>query len=869
MYEVIIGRIPKDSERFGKRGTILLGKQYVKMAQTTSLSNEVYMDVARSHIVSIFGKRGGGKCIHGDTLITLDNGLTLPIKELENNNNNIFTLKHDLKIDKSSKTDFYKRQATKLLEIKLRSGKKIKLTPEHPLLTIKGWIPAERLKIKDRLATPRKIQAFGNSILSEEEVKILAYMIAEGQTRCMFFCNYDKKIVNDLANSVKLFNPVLELTQIRENHYKINSRKQHRKVLSYNSIRDEKGRFTRGSSIDIEKSKIRQLLEKHNLYNMHSTKKIISNQILQLPKNLTALFLNRLFSCDGSIYKNKHRETSYTWQISYSSSSETLIRQVHHLLLRFGILSKLREKKTKCNNKIFNSYELVIRTDNVIKFIQEIGFYGEKEEKQKIALREATALNPNVDTIPRELWDFYRPKSWVNSGRELGYKIPKSARSSINYSPSRQKLLQIAESDNSKRIKQLALSDIFWDEIISIEELNGDFIVYDLSVPEYHNFIANDIIVHNSYTLGVMAEGMSSLPKDVSQNISVIMLDTMGIFWTMKYPNKKDEKLLKEWNLEETPFNIQVYTPIGYFKKYKEKGTSDFPFSIKPSELDAFDWCATFGIKQTDELGILIEKIINKLKETNEDYSIEDIINEIRQEQIEDSLKYAAENRFNNALSWGLFSDRGTSLKDLVTGGKVTVIDISCYATIPGAKEIRALVIGLIAEKLFIERMIARKNEEYQSIHETMHYFEKEKMKELDMPMVWLIVDEAHEFLPNKGTTLASKPLITILREGREPGISLILASQQPGKIHTDVITQSDIVLSHRITAKIDVDALSLLMQSYMREGLDEQLDTLPRVNGSAIIFDDVNERIYPIQVRPRLTWHGGEAPVAVFDEEK
>ncbi len=372
-----------------------------------------------------------------------------------------------------------------------------------------------------------------------------------------------------------------------------------------------------------------------------------------------------------------------------------------------------------------------------------------------------------------------------------------------------------------------------------------------------------------SYTMGVIGEGMSSLPKEISQNISVIFLDTMGIYWTMKYPNKKDKKLLKEWNLEEKSLNAQIYTPIGYFKKYKEKGITDFPFSIKASELDASDWCMTFGIKLTDELGVLIEKVINKLKEANESYSVEDIINEIRQEQIEDNLKFAAENRFNNALSWGLFSDKGTSLKDLVSGGKITVIDVSCYATIPGAREVRALVIGLIAEKLFIERMIARKNEEYAAIHEATHYFsEEKKMKKLNVPMVWLIIDEAHEFLPNKGSTLASKPLITILREGREPGISLILASQQPGKIHTDVITQSDIVLSHRITAKLDVDALGLLMQSYMREGLDKQLDTLPRVKGAGIIFDDVNERIYPIQIRPRFTWHGGEAPIAVFEEE-
>jgi len=131
------------------------------------------------------------------------------------------------------------------------------------------------------------------------------------------------------------------------------------------------------------------------------------------------------------------------------------------------------------------------------------------------------------------------------------------------------------------------------------------------------------------------------------------------------------------------------------------------------------------------------------------------------------------------------------------------------------------------------------------------------------------LVHNCHEFLPNDGKTLATDPLVTILREGRQPGISLILASQQPGKIHTDVMTQADVVIAHHITAKMDTEALGALMQSYMREGLVEQLDDLPRVKGAAIIFDDNNEKMYPIRLRPRFTWHGGEDPSALPKKEE
>jgi len=170
---------------------------------------------------------------------------------------------------------------------------------------------------------------------------------------------------------------------------------------------------------------------------------------------------------------------------------------------------------------------------------------------------------------------------------------------------------------------------------------------------------------------------------------------------------------------------------------------------------------------------------------------------------------------------------------------------------------------------MFVERMIARKFEEFEEVKASTHYFTEEAKKKKEMPLVWLVIDEAHEFLPNTGKTVASAPLITILREGRQPGISLVLASQQPGKIHTDVMTQADTVIAHRITAKIDVDALGQLMQSYMREGLPQMLDNLPDLKGSAIIFDDTNEKMYPMRMRPRITWHGGGSPAAIREEKE
>lgn len=372
-----------------------------------------------------------------------------------------------------------------------------------------------------------------------------------------------------------------------------------------------------------------------------------------------------------------------------------------------------------------------------------------------------------------------------------------------------------------------------------------------------------------SYTLGVIAEGMADLPAEIKQNLSIILLDTMGVYWTMKYPNKKELPELKEWGMDPKALDVKIYTPVQFYQEYRDKGIpTDFPFAIQPNELTAEDWCITFETDINGPIGVLIERVINELREENKDegYSIQEIISRLEKEEAAAEVKEAAKNRFYNTASWGIFDKQGTKMEELASSGTVSILDISCYATMPNGWKIKSLVVGLISKKLFMQRMLVRKDEEFAQLHESMRYFSTPQNAKQEFPLVWIVLDEAHEFLPRQGKTTASDPLITILREGRQPGISLILATQQPGKIHTDVMTQSDTVLSHRITARIDTEALGALMQSYMREGLDVQLDKLPRTKGSALLFDDTNEKLYPVKIRPRFTWHGGESPSAYHE---
>ncbi|MDD5182471.1 MAG: LAGLIDADG family homing endonuclease [Candidatus Nanoarchaeia archaeon] len=848
MAEIVIGRSERDVEKYGIEGTIFVGKQYVKMGETMSLANKILLDVVRPHVILVSGKRGEGKCIHGDTEIILSDGSIKTVKELANDENQIVALNQILKLKTAEKTKFYVREANELLEIKLRTGRTIKLTPEHPLLTVKGWENACNLNVGSRVATPRELNIFGTEFLEDSKVKILAYLIAEGHMSNNFvlFCNSDDKIVTDFKNSINEFDRNLLIKKHGHLNLRIVECKRH------------------GHGID-SKSSIRKWLGEIGIYGKLSTEKFIPDSVFKLPKNKVALFLNRLFSCDGTIYPREE-----TWDVSYSSSSKKLIMQVQHLLLRFGVVSVLKTKVTPRNL----NYELIIRGAQIIRFLNEIGFFGVKELRAALALRELSSkkFNPNIDTVPKEIWEWYRPNNWAEIGRTMGYSTPKGLRSSINYAPNRQKLKQIALADKNEAALMLAESDIYWDEITEINRLSGKFTVYDISVPEHHNFVAADIIVHNSYTLAMIAEGISDLPKEISQNIAPLFLDTMGIFWTMKQPNFRDEALLTKWGLQPRGLtNVKVFVPGGKFDEMVEQGIPvDEKFYITTSEINADEWCYVMGINATSDEGVLIASVINRLNKKEERYGIKDIVKEVEKDEDSDKrIKAVVRTRFEAADAWGLFADEGTAVEQIIVGGQATVLDISAYAHVYGGFSIRALVVGLFAKKILEQRMAVRKIEEQEEIEKGFSYYTRRDVKKKRIPLVWMFIDEIHEFLPLDSETIATGPLLQVIREGRQPGISMIVATQQPGKMNTDVLSQCDLVISHRVTAKDDINALNRIMQTYLTSELREYFDELPRVQGTAVILDQNQERMYSVQMRPRFSWHGGETPTAIPPKER
>jgi len=347
-----------------------------------------------------------------------------------------------------------------------------------------------------------------------------------------------------------------------------------------------------------------------------------------------------------------------------------------------------------------------------------------------------------------------------------------------------------------------------------------------------------------SYSMGILIEEMFKLPPSIKRNICGLVVDTQGIFWTMKSPAEKDAGLLKEWGLLPQGFDVTVYVPEGQEKTFSSAGVDyDGVFSFSPSELRAEDWLRVFELDANEPLGILLQKSL-----PTGNYTIDNIIDSIKKSGATDVEKAALENRFETARGWGIFGS--SKVPPLLEPGKMTVLDISLTP-----QNVRALLVGLACNKIFIERVEARRKEELADIEMT-------RIKRVPMP--WLIIDEAHNFIPNEGITPSTEILKKIVKEGRQPGITLALVTQQPEKLHPDALSQCDMIISHRLTAENDVKALKSIMQTYMLYDIEKYLNELPKLKGTAIILDDNSERLYKIRMRPRQSWHAGSSPIAL-----
>jgi chromosome segregation protein len=534
----------------------------------------------------IVGPNGSGKSSSYDTIITLSDGREIQLGELVDNqienaqviknlkdgiyvdgDNSIEILslnKNTMKIEKKKVSKFIRREGDILYKIRTRTGKEVKATGCHPVMIFKdGKIKSvliQDLKQGELIATPRKISIIPKNNFDSDIARLLGYIIGDGYIAKdrIEFVNSDNVIMKDFKN---IINTKFKIFTIKERVEKNTTRIYIRNKAFVQFIR---AFFNADSeAITSEKKEIPQIILSSNLNS-------ISN------------ILSGLYDTDGSVRKD-------IAIIEFCTKNKRLANQVQGLLLRLGIISKVKKRLSAAYNtqkKIRRDYFYVYiyGKENLQKFYDNIKLNSSHKNEgiQKHIIKDI-ATNPNTDLLPQEtnyyirrlanllgikpkplrrlypslsayienrclpsrnklsvIIDIFEEKfnvltsdfkylahnqiNLISFMDRLNLSVPVISKEigihnsiirrdwatqRFNAKPENiEKFYNILSSLFIKRaseinlllqlLKYLANSDIYWDEIVEINRLDKPKYVYDLTIEESHNFIANNIFVHNS-----------------------------------------------------------------------------------------------------------------------------------------------------------------------------------------------------------------------------------------------------------------------------------------------------------------------------------------------------------------------------------
>lgn len=319
---------------------------------------------------------------------------------------------------------------------------------------------------------------------SNEFCRFLGYLLAEGSISesndQIRMSNSSPEIVSDYVNIVKhSFGLKARVYRYKKSHYDV--------IVNSVPLRDMLLKFGMTYAGAVGKN-IPDIILKH------------SNN-----ENLSHL-LSGLYSGDGHVSKSS---------VEITLKSKKLIKAIEIILLRLGIVPRTKQitKRETKSGFIGNYLKIsIFTTENFQIFYENVKLvHNEKQVRLQSLLGKTN--NPNVDLI--------EANSVVKKAvKELKINVKKSrkqfprldaycyhqclpSRYGINHLLSKvirpMAIQNCIQTNTITKLETLSNSDIFWDEIEKIEITKPqEEWVYDLSIGETHNFLANGIIVHNS-----------------------------------------------------------------------------------------------------------------------------------------------------------------------------------------------------------------------------------------------------------------------------------------------------------------------------------------------------------------------------------
>ena len=395
-----------------------------------------------------------------------------------------------------------------------------------------------------------------------------------------------------------------------------------------------------------------------------------------------------------------------------------------------------------------------------------------------------------------------------------------------------------------------------------------------------------------SFTMGSMLEGLCTTQTEtcisqIRRNEAILLLDTLGIFqWTdISLEAASDSEVLRTqratwrtWELKPEKLDVQVWIPKG--TRTEATPSNHREFAIRTSDFTADDWGYLLDLNiYQDRMGQLLNDAFIKVtlegwagkngkQPPTAAYSIEDLLNCIKydtelSESYQSETRRAVIQQLTTYYRNPLFENEGTPLSEMLTPGRMNVLVMSRMSG-----SLRLVILSALVRRLMDERMVASEMEKHLLIRNDLTSDEKIQIRKKltdSVPHTWIALDEAQNILPSDKKTAAGEMLIRYVREGRNYGLSFMVATQQPTALDGRLLAQVDTLIVHKLTVQGDMDYVRRNLKSNMPQEItyanrtlefDELLRSLDL--GQALVSNTESERALILDIRPRISVHGG-----------
>ena len=467
------------------------------------------------------------KCVSGDNyVIDGDTHDRITIKEFcQQNRSSILSFK-DNSYEELVKSDVKWCGVSgekRLFEVTLKNTKhKIQVTEDHQILTHSGYKQLKDITDNDYIVVPNKIPTPSQDTrITDSEIKLLAYFIGDGScTRWPHFVSNDNELLirEDFTQSVLSYDPSLEF--------------RFRQQSGCNIIRVVKGNCNRNPHL---KNTMWEFLQHHGVASKNAHQKRIPAIVYNFSNSQLCLFLSRLFATDGHACLLRNNFTISHAVIGYTTCNNDLAKDVKHLLLRIGILADITHGQVPyeyngCKSKKDIFQVIIRRSKDVLHFCSQVRIINKETQQKEVedfckftSSYSTTERLPNniAEKLNRIFKNKRKSRTFYNSEDQVKFdKLYKNKKYNKKYAG------YVSDLTADKYAYQISRSCLVYDQIQDIVDV-GIHEVYDISVEDTHNFICNDMIIHNCFYRGQPGNEDIDLTEQEIQLLFELKLDSV------------------------------------------------------------------------------------------------------------------------------------------------------------------------------------------------------------------------------------------------------------------------------------------------------------------------------------------------------